>query len=218
MISLLNSKILLVGDSGFGKTQSVKHLLRQSAAHGRVSVYLPARLCSKGVFDAVKSWLPGFAEDDTFLKSILYTGGLDVYIDGLNEVNLATRQQIDSFARRPGISHLMIVTQPMDWEPPGALDIYRLQPLTRAQLVEFAISRWSVLKDEAKVEQREFETRCGELLRDAALSDTAESLSPQNLLQIQELMRVMRLLSLIILWIVKILRLSVISKLWKAVV
>jgi hypothetical protein len=41
--------------------------------------------------------LEGFAQDTTFLQSLIFSGALDVCIDGLNEVSPDTRANVTSF-------------------------------------------------------------------------------------------------------------------------
>ena len=54
-------------------------------------VYLPAYKCEKGVIEAIQEKLRGQAQDVNFLKSLIYSGAIDIYIDGLNEVTADTR-------------------------------------------------------------------------------------------------------------------------------
>jgi len=64
-------------------------LLRSLAKNaGRPMVYLIAQRCNGGVLEAIQGKLFGYAQDMTFLQSLVYSGGIDVAIDGLNEVSL----------------------------------------------------------------------------------------------------------------------------------
>ena len=84
----VKGQIVLEGDSGLGKSMFLRHLLKNTS---NVAVYLAAYKCEKGVIEAIQAKLHGQAQDVHFLKSLIYSGAIDIYIDGLNEVTADTR-------------------------------------------------------------------------------------------------------------------------------
>lgn len=48
----------------------------------RTIVYLPAQKCDKGVIEAIQNKLHGQAQDAGFLKNLIYSGAIDICIDG----------------------------------------------------------------------------------------------------------------------------------------
>ncbi|HEY9802051.1 MAG TPA: HEAT repeat domain-containing protein [Leptolyngbyaceae cyanobacterium] len=87
----ITGQIILEGDSGLGKSMFLRHLLQNSQ---RIVVYLPAQKCHKGVIEAIQDKLHGQAQDADFLKNLIYSGAIDICIDGLNEVTADTRAKI----------------------------------------------------------------------------------------------------------------------------
>ncbi|BAY36171.1 hypothetical protein NIES2111_04930 [Nostoc sp. NIES-2111] len=90
----IKGQIILEGDSGLGKSMFLRHLLQNSR---RIVVYLPAQKCHKGVIEAIQDKLHGQAQDADFLKNLIYSGAIDICIDGLNEVTAETRAKICQF-------------------------------------------------------------------------------------------------------------------------
>lgn len=104
-------------------------------------VYLQAQRCSGGVLQAIKEKLHGFAQDETFLQSLIFSRALDVCIDGLNEVSPDTRAQVTSFVEHYFRSNCIIGTQPLEWDPPKNARTYVVQRLTREQIENFLVGR-----------------------------------------------------------------------------
>lgn len=84
-------QIILEGASGLGKTMFLRHLVSKSK---RIVVYLLAEKCSGGVIEAIQAKLHGLAEKSDFLESLIYSGAIDICIDGLNEVSADTRAKV----------------------------------------------------------------------------------------------------------------------------
>lgn len=91
----IKGQVVLQGDSGLGKSMFLRYLVKTSQ---RIVVYLPAQKCDKGVIEAIQAKLHGQAQDTDFLKSLIYSGAIDICIDGLNEVTADTRANIRQFA------------------------------------------------------------------------------------------------------------------------
>jgi hypothetical protein len=138
----IHGKLLLIGESGLGKSTFLRILARRSR---RTIVYLNARSCDKGVEDAVVQRVGGFQSAE-FFRGLIYSGDLSVIIDGLNEVSADVRAGIVAFANRPGSVNLVIATQPIDGlgtdrSPLTRTTVYELLPLAREDIAAFLKSR-----------------------------------------------------------------------------
>ncbi|MEH2163980.1 MAG: HEAT repeat domain-containing protein [Nostoc sp.] len=165
----ITGQIVLEGDSGLGKSMFLRHLVKTSP---RIVVYLPARKCDKGVIEAIQAKLHGQAQDADFLKNLIYSGALDICIDGLNEVTADTRAKICQFVESYFRGNIIMTTQPLEWTPPSTAKIYKLQPLEQAQIQQFLLSRQPRLPKDAKVQGDDYKQACNNYL--------AQSLSNQE--------------------------------------
>jgi hypothetical protein len=152
VLATLRGQVLLEGDSGLGKTSFIRQHLRQSK---RLAVFLAAQRCGNKVLPAIQAKLKGYAEDESFLKSLIYSGTLDVYIDGLNEAAPEVRAHINQFAEDFSKGNLLLTSQPMKWEPPALVRTLELQPLDEAGIAAFLSSR--VLPENAVLTQGDYE-------------------------------------------------------------
>ncbi|PSN15283.1 hypothetical protein C7293_07990 [filamentous cyanobacterium CCT1] len=153
----VKGQVVLEGESGLGKTMALKQMVQRSR---RLVVYLPARRCAGGVIEAIRDRLHGPIQDGDFLQSLIYSGAIDICIDGLNEVTPDTRAKVSLFAETYFKGNLVITTQPMDWEPPNNATVYVLQPLTSDQIGAFLQSRSSTLPATAPVQGVQYEQAC----------------------------------------------------------
>ena len=165
----LAGQVVLEGDSGLGKSMFLRHLVKTSP---RIVVYLPARKRDKGVIEAIQAKLHGQAQDADFLKNLIYSGALDICIDGLNEVTADTRAKICQFVESYFRGNIIMTTQPLEWIPPSTAKIYKLQPLEPAQIQQFLLSRQPRLPKDAKVQGDDYKQACNNYL--------AQSLSNQQ--------------------------------------
>ena len=140
METLAKSKdqVVLEGESGLGKTMCFRYLANRS---NKPFAFLHATRCSQGVIPALQEKLHGFTQDEKFLASIIHEGGLDLCIDGLNEVSPDTRAKITQFVEQHFEGIILLGTQPLEWQPPATAKIYRLLPLNREQIEAFLLSR-----------------------------------------------------------------------------
>ncbi|MEH1905169.1 MAG: HEAT repeat domain-containing protein, partial [Nostoc sp.] len=153
----IQGQIILEGDSGLGKSMFLRHLLQNSQ---RIVVYLPAQKCNKGVIEAIQDKLHGQAQDAGFLKNLIYSGAIDICIDGLNEVTAETRAKICQFVESYFRGNIIMTTQPLEWTPPSTAKTYYLQPLEQQQIQEFLISRQPRLPKDAKVQGDDYAKAC----------------------------------------------------------
>ncbi len=137
-IPSIKGKTFLIGDSGLGKSMFLRHLANNSVS---TTVYLPANKCSKGVIAAIQAKLQAQVKDAKFLKNLIYSGAIDICIDGLNEVTADTRLKIKHFVDNYFWGNIIITTQTLEWEPPAKAKIFCLQPLQSKEIEEFLISR-----------------------------------------------------------------------------
>ena len=156
-IPAIKGEIVLQGNSGLGKSTFLRHLLCTSR---RIVVYLPARKCDQGVIAAIQAKLHGQAKDEAFLKNLIYSGAIDICIDGLNEVTADTRAQIRQFVESYFRGNIIMTTQPLEWEPPATATTYYLQPLAKEQIKEFLLSRQAYLSPDAVIQGDDYRDAC----------------------------------------------------------
>ncbi|AOX01123.1 hypothetical protein BJP34_18235 [Moorena producens PAL-8-15-08-1] len=160
-IGQLQSPVVLVGESGLGKSMFLRNLVKTS---GRLAVYLPASQCAGGVVEAIQAKLPIAAHDPQFLQSLINYNTLDICIDGLNEVSPDTRATINTFVEHHVQGHIILTTQPLEWTPPATAKTYVLQPLKRQQIAEFLTSRQGILPEDVPVSGVAYEQACDDYL------------------------------------------------------
>jgi HEAT repeat protein len=177
----IKGQVILEGDSGLGKSMFLRYLVKTS---GRLVVYLPARKCDKGVIEAIQAKLHGQAQDADFLKNLIYSGALDICIDGLNEVTADTRAKICQFAESYFRGNIIMTTQPLEWTPPSTAKIYKLLPLEEPQIQQFLISRQPRLPKNAKVQGTNYEQATASFLTKALTNQQ----SPQELSAIEKVL------------------------------
>ncbi|MEH2256949.1 HEAT repeat domain-containing protein, partial [Nostoc sp.] len=169
----IQGQIILEGDSGLGKSMFLRHLLKNSQ---RIVVYLPAQKCHKGVIEAIQDKLHGQAQDADFLKNLIYSGAIDICIDGLNEVTAETRAKICQFVESYFRGNIIMTTQPLEWTPPSTAKKYKLQPLEQQQIQEFLISRQPRLPQDAQVQGADYAKACTDYLTEVFQQQAKEEL------------------------------------------
>ncbi|MBW4693704.1 MAG: HEAT repeat domain-containing protein [Lyngbya sp. HA4199-MV5] len=177
IIPEIKGQVILEGDSGLGKTMFLRHLLQQSK---RIVVYLPATKCAEGVIEAIQKKLHGDEIKDTkFLQSLIYSGAIDICIDGLNEVNPDTRAKITQFVESHFKGNILMTTQPLEWLPPSTAKTYVMQPLQPEQIERYLLSRQPSLPKAAPVQGKDYEQACRTFLNNMLGAQTP--LSPEEL-------------------------------------
>ncbi|MEH2307130.1 HEAT repeat domain-containing protein [Nostoc sp.] len=167
----IQGQIILEGDSGLGKSMFLRHLLQNSQ---RIVVYLPAHKCHKDVIEAIQDKLHGQAQDAGFLKNLIYSGAIDICIDGLNEVTAETRAKICQFVESYFRGNIIMTTQPLEWTPPSTAKTYYLQPLEQQQIQEFLISRQPRLPQDAKIQGADYAQACTNYLTEVLNNQQAK--------------------------------------------
>jgi hypothetical protein len=90
---------------------------------------------------------------------LIHAGGLDICIDGLNEVSAEARAEVASFAQAATKANVLISTQPLRWNRPAGARLLRLQPLRPEQREAFLLSREIMLPEDAPMRGERFHSR-----------------------------------------------------------
>jgi hypothetical protein len=97
--------------------------------------------------------------DEVFLRMLIHARGLDICIDGLNEVSADARAAVASFAQGATKANVLISTQPIRWNRPTGARLLRLQPLRPEQRQAFLESREPNLQPGAPLRGERFTAR-----------------------------------------------------------
>ena len=158
VIPEIKGQLIIEGESGLGKSMFLRDLAKKSQ---RIVVYLPAKKCDQGVLEGIKNKLHGHVkEDPNFLKNLIYSGAIDICIDGLNEVTPDTRATITHFVESYFKGNIIMATQPLEWIPPSTAKTYILQPLQENQIEDFLCSRTTILPEDSFLKGQEYEQAC----------------------------------------------------------
>jgi hypothetical protein len=103
---------------------------------------------------------------------LIHAGGLDICIDGLNEVSADARAAVASFAQAGTRSNVLISTQPIRWSRPAGARLLRLQPLRPEQRLAFLKSREPILPPGAPVRGRCFMARAEAFIHEMETTTT----------------------------------------------
>jgi hypothetical protein len=145
---------VLEGASGLGKTV---YLVRLARDPRRLVAFVHAAEAGGDLENAIAARLPSEVMRDTnFLGSLIYAGGLDICVDGLNEVSPDARANVVAFARRMSKANILIATQPFRWEMPQGARVLYLQPLRRSETCSFLESREPILPKDAPVRGEQY--------------------------------------------------------------
>jgi len=158
-ILAIRGQIVLEGESGLGKSMFLRNLVKSSQ---QIVVYLPAKKCAQGVMEAIQAKLHGPAKDPDFLQSLIYSGAINICIDGLNEVTPDTRTKVTAFVESYFKGNIVMATQPLEWMPPSTANTYILQPLKGQQIEQFLVSRQPILPQDAPVTGQNYKQACRE--------------------------------------------------------
>jgi lysophospholipase L1-like esterase len=109
---------------------------------------------------AIQAKLHGVAKDENFLKNLIYSGALDICIDGLNEVSADTRASITQFVEEYFKGNILMTTQPIEWTPPATATKYVLQPLKQDQIETFLVNRYDMFQNTITTSIDEYEKIC----------------------------------------------------------
>ncbi len=162
----IQGQTILEGESGCGKTMFIRNLLKNSQ---QIIVYLPATRCTEGVLEAIQQKLHGDEiQDSKFLQGLIYSGAIDICIDGLNEVSADTRAKITQFVESNFRGNILITTQPQEWNPPTTAKVYCLLPLDTQQIERYLVSRQPFLPPNLPIQSKAYEQQCQNFLNHMA--------------------------------------------------
>lgn len=154
--------IILEGDSGLGKSMALRHAVTRS---NRISMYLAANRCERGVMQAIQDKLKGIAQDQNFLRKLIYCGAIDIVIDGVNEVSPEVRVEISKFIEEHFNGQFILATQPMEWPTkPKSAEVWKLLPLDYTQIKDFLILQQYALEKTATFQGEQYIAKCEEFL------------------------------------------------------
>jgi HEAT repeat protein len=159
----VRGQIVLEGESGLGKSMFLRRLVKNTK---QPTAYLPAEKCAQGVFELIQLRLKGKAGDESFLKSIIWSGGLRIVVDGLNEVTVETREKILRFLDDFPKAHILLSTQPMLWKRPPKARALKLLTFSDDRILSFLQSRYVVFGPAAAMSEDEYKQRCGAYIGD----------------------------------------------------
>jgi hypothetical protein len=160
LVSPLNGQHIIEGASGLGKTSLLRHLALHSR---RPTVFLRAVECPDGVLQAIQLRLQAHIRDEDYLRILVYAGGLDILIDGMNEAPPDTRARIAQFLELFQ-GHFVLTTQPLASEPPNKATVWELQPLDPDALEAFLLTQWPGVRPTAKLPEANFQASVRQLL------------------------------------------------------
>jgi hypothetical protein len=149
----------LFGPSGRGKTSYLKHVLTANASKRTPFVYLRASECGDDVVSTVCSRFPGLGRDTDLIVSLIRSGILDIYIDGLNEVDRELQERIVRFLVDYPTANVFVSSQQVGISLPTKLATYYLLPLTKEQMRDFLLSRESSLDADAPLRGQYYSQR-----------------------------------------------------------
>ncbi|MCP4129748.1 MAG: leucine-rich repeat domain-containing protein [bacterium] len=153
--------IVLKGLSGLGKTMFVKNKLRAAKENflktRKIPVFLPARECKNGVIEAIQYRLrDSIIDEEKEIRKLVSNKTMIIFIDGLNEVDQGTRNEITRFLKDCDKGNILITTQLIDWQEPANAAVYKLMPLEENQIEEYLLTYENtyVEKEDRKDEYR----------------------------------------------------------------
>jgi hypothetical protein len=62
--------------------------------------------------------MPGLRHDQNYIMQLVRRGRIEIYIDGLNEVEASVREAISQFMEKNPTAKIIVSTQPMRWVRP----------------------------------------------------------------------------------------------------
>jgi hypothetical protein len=143
-------RVVLVGPSGRGKTMFLRHHILGACSIREPAIFATASSLRGDPRNVIMARFGGAVTDEGFMDSLISSGKLDIYVDGLNEVDPETRAAITDFVASRPAANIFITTQPLE-RYPGDAAIFLLLPLTRAQILEFLVTREPALPPETKI-------------------------------------------------------------------
>ncbi len=173
-------RVVLLGPSGIGKSSYLRNLLLNVHEQGRdTAVFLRADQCRGGVETAIAKRAPGLLDDRTLIRTLVYSGALRVFIDGYNEVDVATQECISEFLAANPQGNILVSSQ-IPLRGLRTLPTYHLEPLHDDQVREFLTSRVAILEGDLAVTGDDFVALASAFLDQNKDADSALWLALSN--------------------------------------
>lgn len=173
-------RMVLLGPSGIGKSSYLRNLLFKLRAQGRdIAVFLRADHCRDGVEAAIAKRAPGLLDDRNLIRTLVYNGALRVFIDGYNEVDVATQERISEFLAANPQANILVSSQ-IPLRGLKTLPAYYLEPLDNDQVREFLTSRVAILEGDLAVTGDDYVALAGAFLDQNKDADGALWLALSN--------------------------------------
>jgi hypothetical protein len=146
----LRRRTLLLGMSGLGKSSFLRYSLYEKFLRKDFAIYLPAVRCVGGVESAITARVQLFSRDRNLLHSLIYAGRLEVYIDGYNEVDPGTQEEIATFAAMFSKARILVTSQ-IPIRGLSRIETLELQPLHGDEIQDFLVSREPALPGDSPI-------------------------------------------------------------------
>jgi hypothetical protein len=141
----IRGRVLLLGRSGLGKSSFLRYALTRTALQAReVAAYLRADQCKQGVEAAIVQRCMALGNDQQLVRAMIHSGRLFVFIDGYNEVDSATQDQITLFMSNFPRGNILVASQ-IQLRGLTRLQTFEIQPLGDEKGRDFLLSRINVL-------------------------------------------------------------------------
>jgi HEAT repeat protein len=124
------------------------------------------RIAITQFFELIQLRLKGKAGDESFLMSIIWSGGLRIVVDGLNEVTVETREKIRRFLDDFPKAHVLLTTQPMLRKRRPKARSVRLLPLSNDRILGFLESRYASFNAPVAINEKDYKAKCRAYLDD----------------------------------------------------
>lgn len=144
-------RVLLLGKSGLGKSSYLRFWLSRRGGEGKdVLIFLRADQCRDGVETEILRRMQNTGSDQSLVRSMIYSGRFAVYVDGYNEVDMATQDAITSFLGNYPHGNVMVASQ-IPLRGFTRIETFELVPLDREQIQDFLTSRDTVLPEDSVI-------------------------------------------------------------------
>ncbi len=91
------------------------------------------------------------------MKALVYSGSMNLIIDGLNEADADTRAKISTFLTGNKKCNSLIATQSISWEPPSHAIVYEFLPISFSEIGTFMKSRLKTF-DDLEISENEYDS------------------------------------------------------------
>ncbi len=137
--SPLSGQCVIQGAAGVGKTMLLRYMAKTS---GKSVVLLRAAECRGGVLAAIAARLQSCANDEAFLRRIIFAGGLDILIDAFDEASTEAQKQVERFLEQSSAINIVVATRSLSSSQFASTRTYTLEPLRHDEIEAFLLLQW----------------------------------------------------------------------------